>query len=84
MANYDACSHKFEVMGDPLLNPGRTIQLLFPKSTSPEALKNRNDIYDKVLSGDYLIFSTMHTFMDGTHTTEVVAKTDSIKPTENL
>jgi|13_taG_2_1085334.scaffolds.fasta_scaffold03493_2 hypothetical protein len=84
MANYDACSHKFEVMGDPLLNPGRTIQLLFPKSTSPEALKNRNDIYDKVLSGDYLIFSTMHTFMDGTHTTEVVAKTDSIQPTENL
>jgi len=84
MANYDACSHKFEVMGDPLLNPGRTIQLLFPKSTSPEVLKNRNDIYDKVLSGDYLIFSTMHTFMDGTHTTEVVAKTDSIKPTENL
>lgn len=84
MANYDACSHKFEVMGDPLLNPGRTIQLLFPKSTSPEVLKNRNDIYDKVLSGDYLIFSTMHTFMDGTHTTEVVAKTDSIQPTENL
>jgi len=82
IANYDACSHKFEVMGDTLLNPGRTIQLLFPKSTATEAAGTDN--YDRVLSGDYLIFSTIHTFMDGTHTTEVVAKTDSIQITETL
>lgn len=82
IANYDACSHKFEVMGDTLLNPGRTIKILFPKSTSPEVAGTDN--YDRVLSGDYLIFSTLHTFMDGTHTTEVVAKTDSIRPTETL
>jgi len=82
IANYDACSHKFEVMGDTLLNPGRTIQILFPKSTSPEVAGTDN--YDRLLSGDYLIFSTLHTFMDGTHTTEVVAKTDSIRPTETL
>jgi hypothetical protein len=82
IANYDACSHSFEVMGDILLNPGRTIKILFPKSTSPEAAGTDN--YDRVLSGDYLIFSTLHTFMDGTHKTEVVAKTDSIQSTETL
>ena len=74
---YDTCTHSFTVLGDTLLNPGRTIRLLFPKAMSPTANKI-TDFYDRLLSGDYMIFSTVHTFMDGKYSTEVVAKTDGL------
>ena len=89
IANYDACSHSFKVMGDIFLNPGRTISLHFPKATDPNIYKNltgRSDTeqYDLMLSGQYLIFSAIHMFERGNHTTELVAKTDSIQPETTL
>ena len=89
IANYDACSHNFTVMGDSLLNPGRTVSLHFPKATDPLIYKkytgkSDTEMYDLMLSGQYLIFSASHTFQDGVHTTELVCKTDSIKPETTL
>ena len=80
---YDACSHKFTVMGDTFLNPGRTIELKFPKATDPIAYKkytgkSDTDFFDKTLSGDYMIFTSVHSFINGVHSTTIVAKTDSI------
>jgi hypothetical protein len=89
ISNYDACSHSFKVMGDPLLNPGRTIALHFPKATDPAIYKgytgkSDTEVYDLMLSGQYLIFSAIHTFKDGVHETEIIAKTDSIQPETTL
>lgn len=89
ISNYDACSHSFTVMGDTLLNPGRTIALHFPKATDPLIYKeytgkSDTEQYDLMLSGQYLIFSCIHTFQDGVHETEIVAKTDSIQPETTL
>ena len=89
ISNYDACSHSFTVMGDVFLNPGRTIALHFPKATDPLIYKGytgKSDIepFDLMLSGQYLIFSCVHTFEDGVHETELVAKTDSLQPETTL
>ena len=89
ISNYDACSHSFTVMGDVFLNPGRTIALHFPKATDPMIYKeytgkSDTEQYDLMLSGQYLIFSASHTFQDGVHSTELVCKTDSLKPETTL
>jgi|14_taG_2_1085336.scaffolds.fasta_scaffold02312_5 hypothetical protein len=73
---YDTYSHQFSVMGDMLLNPGRTVRLQFPKTLDPSVNPTR-DIFDEKLSGDYLIFQAVHTFQEGKHTTDVIAKTNS-------
>lgn len=74
---YDTYSHQFTVMGDMLFNPGRTIRLQFPKTLDPASNPTRG-IFDEKLSKDYLIFQAVHTFREGKHTTEVVAKTNRI------
>ena len=89
ISNYDACSHSFTVMGDFFLNPGRTISLHFPKATDPLIYKgytgkSDTEQFDLMLSGQYLIFSCVHTFQDGVHETELVAKTDSLQPETTL
>jgi hypothetical protein len=81
--SYDTCTHTFEVMGDPLLNPGRICKLLFPKATDPAIYKEYTDksiteTYDTVLSGNYMVFSAVHNFVDGKYTTELTMKTDSL------
>ena len=89
ISNYDACSHSFTVMGDTFLNPGRTVSLHFPKATDPLIYKgytgkSDTEVYDLMLSGQYPIFSCVHTFQDGVHETELVAKTDSLQPETTL
>ena len=89
ISNYDACSHSFTVMGDVFLNPGRTVSLHFPKATDPLIYKgytgkSDTEVFDLMLSGQYLIFSCVHTFKDGVHETELVAKTDSLQPETTL
>lgn len=83
LSSYDICTHKFEVFGDPLLNPGRICTLLFPKATDPAIYKEYTDksiteTYDTVLSGDYMIFDAVHSFVDGKYTTALTLKTDSL------
>tara|TARA_Y100001937_G_scaffold7432_1_gene9466 strand:- start:125 stop:1489 length:1365 start_codon:yes stop_codon:yes gene_type:complete len=89
ISNYDACSHSFTVMGDVFLNPGRTVSLHFPKATDPLIYKgytgkSDTEVFDLMLSGQYLIFSCAHTFQDGVHETEIIAKTDSLQPETTL
>ena len=89
LANFDICTHKFKLFGDPLLNPGRILELLFPKATDPGKLKEHFDgsiteVFDKRLSGNYLIFKTLHYFYNSEYTTECVVKTDSLKEEEAL
>ncbi len=83
LSSYDICTHSFSVMGDPLLNSGRVCKLLFPKATDPGvykefANKSITETYDNVLSGNYMLFSAVHSFVEGKYTTEVTFKTDSL------
>lgn len=83
LSSYDICTHSFTAMGDPLLNPGRLCKLLFPKATDPGVYKEFSDksiteTYDNVLSGNYMLFSTIHNFTEGKYTTELTFKTDSL------
>ena len=82
---YDSMSHQFSVMGDMLLNPGRTIHLQFPKTLDP--IKNDinpSDIYDEKLSKDYLVFQAVHTFQEGKHTTDITAKSNDTAETRRI
>ena len=84
LSAYDICTHTFSIFGDPLLNPGRVVELLFPKATDPKIYneltnKSITEEFDKLLSGNYMIFSTIHTFQDSIYNTEIVAKTDSLQ-----
>ena len=83
LSSYDICTHQFSVMGDPLLNPGRICKLLFPKATDPATYKEFTDksiteTYDLVLSGNYMIFKTVHNFVEGKYNTELTLKTDAL------
>ena len=83
LSSYDICTHSFTAMDDPLLNPGRLCKLLFPKATDPGVYKEFSDksiteTYDNVLSGNYMLFSTIHNFTEGKYTTELTFKTDSL------
>ena len=83
ISSYDICTHKFSVFGDPLLNPGRICKLLFPKATDPATYKEFTDksiteTYDTVLSGNYMIFNTVHNFSEGKYNTELTLKTDAL------
>lgn len=89
LTSYDTVTHTFNLLGDPLLNPGRAVELLFPKSTDPQTYKEYTgksitEEYDKLLSGNYLIFQTIHTFSDNVYQTEIVAKTDSLQSNDNI
>ena len=80
IAAYDSFSHQFTVMGDMLLNPGRTIHLQFPKALDPitNPKQEAQGRFDKRLSKDYLVFQAVHTFQEGKHTTDITAKTNDI------
>ena len=74
--SYDAMSHQFSIMGDMFLNPGRTVNLQFPKALDPATnpKQEAQGRFDKRLSKDYLIFQAVHTFQEGKHTTDITAK----------
>lgn len=88
--NYDVCTHRFTLFGDPLLNSGRVVKLLFPKATDPINYKERSGKsitetqYDRSLSGSYMIFGATHIFKGGVYTTELIVKTDSLKPDDTV
>ena len=76
--SYDSMSHQFSIMGDMFLNPGRTVNLQFPKTLDPAANTKSLGIdrFDKRLSKDYLVFQAVHTFQEGKHTTDVTVKSN--------
>ena len=75
-------SHDIRLHGDLQLNPGRVIQLLFPKALDPDILKeyletDDTDVYDKTLSGKYFIAAVEHTFEGGEYYVNCRVKRDS-------
>ena len=65
IANLGQIEHIIKLHGDPRLVPGRQIELVIPKSGSAEVEPG----YDEMMSGRYLIVSSIHTFNnDGYHT----------------
>jgi hypothetical protein len=82
LENFETFNHDIKLFGDFKLNAGRKINLKFPKTCDPEVQKqilkeNKNDYYDKHLSGDYIITSVVHIFEDGEHYSNVRVKRDS-------
>lgn len=74
-------THDIKLHGDFALNPGKKINLQFPKAIDPVEYKNFTDesfqIYNQALSGNYLITSCIHTFLDNEYYSEVRVKRDS-------
>jgi len=75
-------THDITLHGDLQLNPGRVIQLLFPKALDPEQLKeyldtDASDVYDRSLSGKYFIASVEHMFESGQYYVKCRVKRDS-------
>ena len=83
--NIQTVNHQMTVEGDLLLNPGRIISLLMPKSSNPnnyrEFAGSDVELEDKVFSRSYLVGSSVHFFDidEGSYETTVSISTDSIK-----
>lgn len=85
--NLQTVAHQMVVEGDLLLNPGRIISLLMPKSANPNNYREHSgsdvELEDKVFSRSYLVNSATHFFNidEGSYETTVDITTDSIKQT---
>lgn len=82
-ASANNTTHDILLHGDFQLNPGKKVQLLFPKALDPEQLKeyldvDDSDVYDKSLSGKYLIAAVEHTFEGGKYYSNCRVKRDSM------
>ena len=79
----DSYQHDIKLMGDFGLNPGRKLELKFPKAIDPSVYKEYANksaiyIYDDSLSGNYLITSTVHTFEDDEYYANCRVKRDGL------
>ena len=74
--NLDQIAHTVRLHGDSELSSGSIVELAFPKSgeTTPGAGRE----VDKLLSGRYLIVSTVHTFNGDGYYTTIKVKRDSV------
>ena len=78
----NSTTHDITLFGDLQINPGRVIELLFPKALDPEQLKeyletDASDVYDRSLSGKYFITATEHKFEAGEYYVKCRVKRDS-------
>ena len=76
-------THDILLHGDLGLNPGKKVQLQFPKALDPEQLKeyletDEFDVYDKALSGKYFIATVEHRFQAGEYYCNCRVKRDSM------
>ena len=55
------------------MNPGRLINLKFPKAIDPQERKDNED-YDELLSGNHLVTEVNHRFENDEYYINVVAK----------
>lgn len=70
--------HTVKVYGDFELNPGKVVELYFPKSGDPAVTKAENDPWDRNLSGRYVVISAVHKFINQEYFTEIKVKRDSL------
>ena len=74
-------SHDVKLFGDFNLNPGRKIELKFPKAVDPQerASYGEDEKFDEHISGKYIITSAIHTIEGGEYYTNIRVKRDSFK-----
>ena len=75
-------SHDIKLFGDFYLNPGRKIELKFPKAIDPQERANLLDDdekFDEHISGKYIITSAVHSIEGGEYFTDIRVKRDSFK-----
>lgn len=73
---FNTLSHDVTVYGNFELNVGKIVQLNFPKSADPGVI-GTGELYDKVMSGKYIVVSVAHKFEGQTYTCDFKAKRDS-------
>lgn len=62
--NIESASHEISVYGDFNHNPGKKIDIRIPKASQTQ---DDLSLYDKNLSGVYIIAASVHSFKDGTY-----------------
>ena len=62
--NMESASHEISVYGDFKHNPGKKIDIRIPKATQEQ---DDSALYDKNLSGVYIVAAAIHSFKDGTY-----------------
>lgn len=72
-ANLHTQTHDLVLNGDLYMNPGRLINLKFPKAIDPQERKDNED-YDELLSGNHLVTEVNHRFENDEYYINVVAK----------
>ncbi|MBT5188141.1 MAG: hypothetical protein HOM01_15135, partial [Kordiimonadaceae bacterium] len=78
LSNMNQMTHTVKLYGDPGLSPGKTIIIQIPIA-GYAAMEEKENVYDRVISGRYIIVSATHSFTQkGDYTTTVVLKKDSI------
>ena len=80
----NSTTHDLVLNGDLYLNPGRKIELVFPKAVDPEVIKDflgksDGELLDESLSGKYFITGAEHSFKLGEYFTTIKVKRDSFR-----
>tara|TARA_A100001011_G_scaffold390072_2_gene472757 strand:- start:245 stop:1576 length:1332 start_codon:yes stop_codon:yes gene_type:complete len=70
--------HDITVSGDFNMNPGTVIQLNFQRSVDPSVAEN-DELFDRHLSGKFLVISAMHKFKDNEYFTSIRVKRDGFE-----
>jgi hypothetical protein len=70
-------THEIKIYGDYEFNPGKMIDITFPKSIDPQA-NDDEDYVDKSMSGKYIVTAVTHTFTKGEYYINARVKRDSL------
>jgi hypothetical protein len=73
----ETMTHEIKIYGDYEFNPGKMIDITFPKSIDPQA-NDDEDYVDKSMSGKYIVTAVTHTFTKGEYYINARVKRDSL------
>ena len=73
----ETMTHEIKIYGDYEFNPGKMIDIKFPKAIDPQ--ENEDEEYiDKSMSGKYIVTAVTHTFTNGEYYINARVKRDSL------
>lgn len=73
----ETMTHEIKIYGDYEFNPGKIVDISFPKAIDPQ--ENEDEEYiDKSMSGKYLVTAVTHTFTKGEYYINARVKRDSL------
>jgi hypothetical protein len=75
---FDTLEHDIVLNGDFELNPGKVIELRYPRAADPS--RGGDELLDTFMSGNYLVVSTVHHFIEDKYTMDVRVRRDSFTP----